>query len=208
MSISIFLNIFNRLCADHSSRREDREKGHNEQSRPVHHTKRKFQVMEIPARVTVQPIRPSPITITLSLSSVPTTPVCTSIHSVETSTRNTLETRKAADPLPQTNKSPTRTFAPFSNPNTKKRGTYVHSETGEKKKPIRNKRWHKKDKTRKVTEDISHLSGVSPEPRETSTAGAGVIFSPHFEQDKTTTYKFSLPTTSYTAHNGLINCCQ
>ena len=55
-----------------------------------------------------------------------------------------------------------------------------------------------------MTEVLRHPLGVSPEPREASTAaaGAGVIFSPHFEQDKTPTYNFSLAN-----NEGLINCC-
>ena len=206
ISISIFFNIFIRLRAEHSSRREDREKGHNEQSGPGFHTKSKFQVMEIPARVRAQPSRPSPTTISLPLSSVPTTSVCTSIHSIETSTRSTLETRKAASPLPQTTKSSTRTFAPFLNPRTKKKETAVYSETSKKKSPLRNKRSHAKNETRNMTEAIRHPSGFSLEPREPFTAEAGV--SRHFEQDKTTTDKSGLlPTTLYTKSNGLINCC-
>ena len=205
MIILIFINIFNRLCADHSSRREDREKGHNEQSRPAHHTKRKFQVIEIPAVVRVQPTRPSPTIISLSLSSVPTTSMCTSIHSIETSTRSTLETREAAHPLPQT-KFPTRTFASFSNPSLKKNESAVYSETSEKKTPIRNKRRHPKNETRHTTEVLGHPSSVSPELQEPSTEE--VIVSPHFEQDKTTTDKSGLlPTTPY-VKNGLINCCR
>ncbi|XP_015777661.1 PREDICTED: uncharacterized protein LOC107355591 [Acropora digitifera] len=187
---------------EHSSRRENREKGNNEQSIPAHHTKRKFQVIEIPAGVRVQPTRPSPITISLPLSFVPTMSVSTSIHSIDNSTRSIRETRIAADPLPQTKKSPTRTFAPFSSPSTKKKETAVYSETGEKKNTIRNKRWHSKFETRNMTEALKQSSDVSPEPWEHSTE-AGVIFSPHFEQDKTTTYKFSLRTTANTAHYAL-----
>ena len=159
ISVWLFFNISIDLCAEHSSRREDRERGQNEQSRPEHHTKRKFQVMEILAGLKVQPTRPSPTTI--SLSPVLTTSVSTSIHSIETSTRSTLGTRKAADPLPQT-KSPTRTFVPFSDPSTKIKETAVHSDTGEKKGPIRNKRWHPKNETRNMTEALTQSSGVSP----------------------------------------------
>ena len=197
------------LCAEHSSRREDRERGKNEQSRPAYHTKRKFQVMEILAGVQVQPPRLSPTTISLSLSTVFTTSVSTSIHSIETSTRSTLETRKAANPLPQAKISPTRTVAPFSNPRTKIKETAVYGETGEKKRPIRNKRSHTKNETANMTEVIRPPSGVSPEPREPSTAaGAGVIFSPHLEQNKTMTYNFSLCTNvSATDDEGLNNCC-
>ncbi|XP_015771234.1 PREDICTED: uncharacterized protein LOC107349563 [Acropora digitifera] len=179
---------------EHSSRREDRERGQNEQSRPEHHTKRKFQVMEILAGVNVQPTRPNPTTIShsLSLSLVLTTSVSTSIHSIETSTTSTLETRKAANPLPQTKKSPTRTVAPFSNPSTKNKETAANSETGEKKRPIRDKRWHPKNETRYTTEALTQSSGVSPTPREPSiTAAAGVIFLPYFGQDETMTYNFS-----------------
>ena len=160
--------------------------------------------MEILAGARVQPTRTSPATICLSLSPVPTTSVYTSIYSIETSARSTLETNEAADLLPQTKKSPTRTFAPFSNPSAKKKEAAVHSETGEKKKLIRNKRWHTKNETANMTEVLRHPLGVFPEPREPSTAadGAGVIFSPHFEQDETPTYNFSLPN-----KQGLINCC-
>ena len=205
MTISVFLNTLNCLCAEHSSRREDREKGNNEQSMPAHHKKRKFQVMEIPPAVRVQPTRPSPITISLSLSFVPTMSVSTSIHSIDNSTRSIRETRIAADPLPQTKKSPTKTFAPFSSPSIKKKEAAVYSETGEKKNTIRNKRWHSKFETRNMTEALKQSSDVSPEPWEPSTA-AGVILLSHFEQDKTTTYKFSLGTTSNTVYYGLINC--
>ncbi|XP_029202600.2 uncharacterized protein [Acropora muricata] len=187
---------------EHSSRREDREKGNNEQFMPAHHKKRKFQVMEIPAGVRVQPTRPSPITISLPLSFVPTMSVSTSIHSIDNSTRSIRETRIAADPLPQTKKSPTRTFAPFSSPSIKKKEAAVYSETGEKKNTIRNKRWHSKFETRNMTEALKQSSDVSPEPWEPSTA-TGVIFSSHFEQDKTTTYKFSLRTTSNTVYYAL-----
>ena len=205
MTISVFLNTLNCLCAEHSSRREDREKGNNEQSMPAHHKKRKFQVMEIPPAVRVQPTRPSPITISLSLSFVPTMSVSTSIHSIGNSTRSIRETIIVADPLPQTKKSPTRTFAPFSCPSIKKKEAAVYSETGEKKNTIRNKRWHSKFETRNMTEALKQSSDVSPEPWEPSTA-AGVILLSHFEQDKTTTYKFSLGTTSNTVYYGLINC--
>ena len=209
MTISIFLNNnLNCLCAEHPSRHEDREKGNNEHSLPAHHTKRKFQVMEIPAGVRVQPTRPSPITISLSLSFVPTMSVSTSIHSIHNSMRSIRENRIAADQLPQTKKSPTRTFAPFSSPSTKKKETAVYSETDEKKNAIRNKRWHSEFETRNMTEALTQPPDVSPEPWQPSTAaGVGVIFSPHFEQDKTTTDKFLLHTTSNVAHYGLINCC-
>ena len=165
--------------------------------------------MEILAGLKVQPARPSPTTISLPLSPVFTTSLSISIHSIETSIRSTLETRRAANPLPQTKMSPTRTVAPFSDPSTKIKETAVYSETGEKKGPIRNKRWHTKNETTNVTEVIRPPSGVSPEPGEPSTAaGAGVIFSPHFEQDKTMTYNFSLCTNiSATDDRGLMNCC-
>ena len=153
--------------------------------------------MKIPAGVRAKPTRPSPTTISLSLSSVPTTSVCTSIHSIETSTRSTLETRKV-----------TGTFAPFSNPSTKRKESAVYSETSERKTPIRKKRSYAKNETRNMTEVSRHLLSVSPEPREPSTAEAGVISSPHFEQDKTTTDKSgSLSTTSHAYNGGLINCC-
>ena len=204
-----FFKISILLCAEHSSPREDRERGKNEQSRPAYHTKRKFQVMEILAGVKVQSTRPSPTTISLSLSPVFITSVSTSVHSIETSTRSTLETRRAANPLPQTKISPTRTVAPFSNPSTKIKETAVYSETGEKNRPIRNKRWHTKNETANMTEVIRPPSGISPEPREPSTAaGAGVIFSPHLEEDKLMTYNFSLcKNISATDDEGLINCC-
>ena len=166
--------------------------------------------MEIPTGARVQPTRTSPATIRLSLSPVPITSVSTSIYSIETSTRSSLETNKAADLLPQTKKSPTRTFGPFSNPSTKKKETAANSETGEKKRPIRDKRWHPNNETANMTEVLRHPLGVSPEPREPSTAaGAGVIFSPHFELDKTTTYNFSLGTEppQLAGRKGLINCC-
>lgn len=203
--IILIFNICIRLCAEHSSRLKDSKKEQNEQSRPAHHSKRKFQAVEILAGARVQPTRTSPATICVSLSPVPTTSVYTSIYSIETSARSILETNEAADLLPQTKKSPTRTFAPFSNPSAKKKETAAHSETGGKKKLIRNKRWHtNKNETANITEVLRHHLGVSPEPREPSTAaaGAGVIFSPHFEQDKTPTYNFSLPN-----KQGLINCC-
>jgi len=119
---------------EHSSRLKDSKKEQNEQSRPAHHSKKKFQAVEILAGARVQPTRTSPATICVSLSPVPTTSVYTSIYSIETSARSTLETNEAADLLPQTKKSPTRTFAPFSNPSAKKKETAAHSETGEKKK--------------------------------------------------------------------------
>ena len=206
-----FFKISILLCAEHSSRREDRERGQNEQSRPEHHTKRKFQVMEILAGVNVQPTLPSPTTIShsLSLSPVLTTSVSTSIHSIETSTTSTLETRKAANPLPQTKKSPTRTVAPFSNPSTKIKETAVQNETGEEKRPIRDKRWQPKNETRYMTEALTQSSGVSPTPREPSiTAAAGVMFLPYFGQDESMTYNFSQCTNiSATDDGGLINCC-
>lgn len=138
--------------------------------------------MKILAGVNVQPTRPSPTTIShsLSLSPVLTTSVSTSIHSIETSTTSTLETRKAANPLPQTKKSPTRTVAPFSNPSKTIKETAVHSETGEEKRPIRDKRWHPKNETRYMTEALTQSSGVSPTPRKPSiTAAAGVMFLPY-----------------------------
>ena len=185
--ISIFFNLSIRLRAEHSSGREDREKGNNEQAMRAHHTKRKFQVMEIPAGVRAQPSRPSPTAISLSLSSVTTTSVCTSIHFIETSTRSTLEIRKTANPLPQTKKSPTRGFAPFSNPSAKEKEIAVYNETSEKKSSLRNKRSHAKKETRNMTEDLRHPPGVSPEPRESSTTAG-----------KMTTVKSDLlPMTSY-----------
>ncbi|XP_044169721.1 LOW QUALITY PROTEIN: uncharacterized protein LOC114950019 [Acropora millepora] len=93
----------------------------------------------------------------------------------ETSARSTLETNKAAGLLPQKRMSPTRTFTPFSNPSTKKKEIAAHSET---KKLIRNKRWDSKNETANMT----------------AAAGAGVISSPHFEQDNRTSYNFSLHT--------------
>ncbi|XP_044184793.1 uncharacterized protein LOC122964932 [Acropora millepora] len=150
--------------------------------------------MEILAGVNVQPTRPSPTTIShsLSLSPVLTTSVSTSIHSIETSTTSTLETRKAANPLPQTKKSPTRTVVPFSNPSTKIKETAVQSETGEEKRPIRDKRWQPKNETRYMNEALTQSSGVSPTPREPSiTAAAGVMFLPYFGQDESMTYNFS-----------------
>ena len=86
--------------------------------------------MEILAGARVQPTRTSPATIRLSLSPVPTTSVYTSIYSIETSARSTLETSKTTDRLPQTKKSPTRT--PFSNPSAKENDIAWLGGTGEK----------------------------------------------------------------------------
>lgn len=145
--------------------------------------------MEILAGGRVQPTRTSPATIFLSLSPVPTTSVYSSVYSIETSARSTLETNKAAGLLPQTRMSPTRTFTPFSNPSTKKKEIAAHSET---KKLIRNKRWDSKNETANMT----------------AAAGAGVVSSPHFEQDNRTSYNFSLHTyPSMMPYSGLINCC-
>lgn len=85
----------------------------------------------------------------------------------------------------------------------------MQNETGEEKRPIRDKKWHPKNETRYMTEALTQSSGVSPTPREPSiTAAAGVMFLPYFGQDESMTYNFSQCTNfSATDDGGLINCC-
>ena len=206
MFVDKLVSIFICLCADFSSRHKDREEGRKEQYRPgsVKHyawTKRKFHEDEIP--VEVQPTHQSSTTkilhSSIDVGKVPTTFVN---HHIETSTRSLLETRKAADPL---QKSPTRTFGPASDPSTKKKETAVYNDSGKKNSTTRNRRWHEKNGTRSMSDRLSLPTYHSPESREPATVGAGVIFSPHFHHDKTTTYDFSLSTTSNIVGEGLNN---
>ena len=139
---------------------------------------------EIPIEIRVQPtIQSSTIILhsSIAVGKVPTTFASYHDH-IETSTRSTLGTRKATDPLAQT-KFPTRRLGPTSDPSTKKNGTAVYSNSG---KAMRNRRWHAENETRNMTEVLSLPKNISHEPRDPPTVEAAVTFWPHFDRDKTT----------------------
>ena len=167
-----------------------------------HHswTKKKVHVEEIPIEIRVQPTLQSSTIIlhsSIAVGKVPTTFVNYHDH-IESSTRSTLETGKAVDPLTQA-KSQTRTLGPASNPSTTKNETAVYSDSG---KAMRNRRWQAINKTRNMTEVLSLPKYISPEPSDPPSVE--VIVSPHFDRDKTTTpYEFSPSTTSNTVGKGL-----